>query len=272
MLNVTVNGISAHVSEAGDGEPVVLLHSGAGESRDWRRFQAELPAGYRSAALDFYGCGRTPEWPGPTAFTIDDQAGLVAAVARAVGRPVHLCGHSYGGAIALRLAVTHPELVRTLTVIEPQCYSLLRAGDRPLFEQHESRFRRFCEGYERGEPEPGWRMFIDYYSGDGFWDRLRPEIRAGLLAASPIKRWSVLFSDPTTVDDVRRLQAPTLVMCSEHTTAPEARMCDIIGESSPYAVLELLPSSAGHMAPITHAKDVASRVVQHFSSASTGSN
>ena len=33
MLTVTVNGISAHVSETGEGEPVVLLHSGAGDSR-----------------------------------------------------------------------------------------------------------------------------------------------------------------------------------------------------------------------------------------------
>ena len=114
MLTVTVCGISAHVSETGEGEPVVLLHSGAGEARDWRRFSAELPAGYRCAALDFYGCGGTPPWPGPRALTIDDQAHLAATLARSIGMPVHLCGHSYGGAIALRLAVTQPELDKAL--------------------------------------------------------------------------------------------------------------------------------------------------------------
>jgi pimeloyl-ACP methyl ester carboxylesterase len=264
MLTVTVHGISAHVADTGEGEPVVLLHSGAGEARDWRRFQAELPAGYRCAALDFYGCGRTPPWPGPAALTIDDQAELVATLARTIGAPVHLCGHSYGGAIALRLVVTRPELVRTLSLIEPQCYPLLRqAGDHPLFEQHESAWNGFRASYEQGEPERGWRYFINYYSGDGFWDRLRPEVRASFLAASPIERWSVLFSNPTTIDDVRRVQVPTLVLYGEGTTPPERRMCEIIADAAPRATLATV-LAAGHMAPITHPKEVAGRIARHL--------
>jgi pimeloyl-ACP methyl ester carboxylesterase len=264
VLNVTVNGISAHVSETGQGEPVVLLHSGAGEARDWRRFRAELPDGYRCAALDFYGCGGTPPWPGPAALTIDDQAHLVATLARIIGEPVHLCGHSYGGAIALRLVVTQPELVRTLSLIEPQCYLLLRETGDPLFEVSESLWSSFCAALERAEPERGWRQFIDFYSGDGFWDRLRPEVRASFLAASPIERWAVLFSNPTTIDDVRRVQVPTLVLCGENTTAPERRMCEIIADATPHVTLGMLPA-AGHMSPITHPKEVAGRVSKHIS-------
>src|SRR5262245_37653401 len=120
MPMVTVNGISAHVSETDDREPLVLLHSGTDEARDWHRFQAELPAGYQCAALDLYGYSNTPPWPGPSALTIDDQAHLVAALARSIGAPVHLCKHSYGEAVALRLVVTHPELVRTLSLVKPQ--------------------------------------------------------------------------------------------------------------------------------------------------------
>lgn len=262
MLTVTVNGISAHVSEAGEGEPVVLLHSGAGESRDWRRFQAELP-GYRCAALDFYGCGRTPAWPGPAALAIDDQAHLAATLARSIGTPVHLCGHSYGGAVALRVAITRPGLVRTLSLVEPQCYPLLREAGDPLFEACESMWNSIRTAMERGEPERGWRQFIDLYSGEGFWDRLRPEIRASFLAVSPIERWSVLFSNPTTIDEVRRVQVPTLVVCGDNTTAQERRMCEIIADAIPRATLGMIPA-AGHMAPITHPKEVAGRVAGHI--------
>lgn len=265
MATVTVNGISANVSETGEGEPVVLLHSGAGEARDWRRFQAEFPAGYRCAALDLYGCGRTPAWPGPSALTIDDQAELVAALARSLGGPVHLCGHSYGGAVALRLAVTHPELVRSLSLVEPQCYPLLReAGEHALFEQHESGWNLFRTAYEQGEPERGWRHFIDYYSGQGFWDRLRPEIRASFVAVSPIERWAVLFSSPTTIDDVRRMQAPTLVLSGANTTAPERRMCEIIAGAAPRATTASV-AAAGHMVPITHPREVAGSIAEHVS-------
>jgi pimeloyl-ACP methyl ester carboxylesterase len=263
MVTVTVNGIAAHVSETGEGEPVVLLHSGAGETRDWRRFRAELPAGYRCAAIDFYGCGSTPPWPGPAPLTIDDQAHLVATLARSIGVPVHLCGHSYEGAIALRLAVTHPELVRTLSLIEPQCYLLLRETGDPLFEESESRWTSICAALEQGEPERGWRQFIDFYSGEGFWDRLRPEVRARFLAVSPVERWAVLFSNPTTIDDVRRLQVPTLVLCGEKTTSTERRMCEIIVNATPRAALGILPA-AGHMSPITHPKEVAGSVARHL--------
>jgi pimeloyl-ACP methyl ester carboxylesterase len=264
MLTVTVNGISAHVSDAGEGEPLVLLHSGAGESRDWRRLQAELPAGYRCAALDFYGCGRTPAWPGPGALAIDDQVDLVATLARSIGRPVHLCGHSYGGAVALRMAITRPELVRTLSLIEPQCYLLLREAGDPLFEGCESRWHNIRADFARGEPERGWRQFIDLYSGEGFWDRLRPEIRASFLAVSPIERWTVLFSNPTTLDDVRRVQVPTLVLCGDRTTPPERRMCEIIADAIPRATLGML-AAAGHMSPFTHPGDVAGRLARHIS-------
>src|SRR5512144_2831738 len=150
-MDMRLSSVSAHVSETGEGEPIVLLHSGAGEARDWRRFTNELPAGYRCAAPDFYGCGGTPPWPGPAALTIDDQAHLVATLARSIGAPVHLCGHSYGGAIALRLVVKQPELVRTLSLIEPQCHLLLRQTGDPLFEVSESLWTSVCAALERGE-------------------------------------------------------------------------------------------------------------------------
>lgn len=264
MLTVVVNGISAHVSETGEGVPLVLLHSGAGEARDWRRFQAELPAGYRCAALDLYGFGRTPRWPGPNALTIDDQAQLVATLARNIGAPVHLCGHSHGGAIALRLAVTHPELLRTLSLIEPQCYMLLRDAGDPLFEVCESRWISGCADFERGELEHGWRQFIDLYNGDGFWDRLRPEVRASFLAQRPVERGAVLFSNPTTLDDVRRVHVPTLVLCGERTIETERRMCEVVAAAIPRAMLGILPA-AGHMSPITHPRDVAGRIHGHIS-------
>ncbi len=264
MPIVSVNEISAHFSETGGGERVVLLHSGAGDARDWRRFTAEIPTGHRCAALDLYGCGGTPPWPGPAALTIDDQARLVAAVVSSFGAPVHLVGHSYGGAIALRVAVTQPQLVQTLSLIEPQCYPLLREKGDPLFEVSQSLWNSFCAALEGGQPERGWRQFIDFYSGDGFWDRLRGEVRESFLATSPVERWAVLFSNPTTIADLKLAAMPTLVVCGENTTAPERRMCEIIADALPQASLGMIPN-AGHMSPITHPKEVSARIATQIS-------
>ena len=260
---VTVNGIAAHLAETGDGECLLLLHSGAGEARDWRRFATGLP-GFRCAALDLYGFGATPAWRGPDPLTIDDQADLAAHAARSLGAPVHLVGHSYGGAVALRAAVKHAALFRSVSVIEPQCYLLLRELRDPLFELSRSIWEEVRSAIEGGAPEDGWRRFVDYYSGEGFWDRLRPEMRARFLAKSPIERWALLFSNPTTLVDLSRLAAPALVLCGERTTAPERRMCEAVAAAIPGASLVTI-AGAGHMSPMTHAKEVAAQVAAHVS-------
>ncbi|HUL64474.1 MAG TPA: alpha/beta hydrolase [Burkholderiaceae bacterium] len=265
MPTLSMNGVSAHFSEAGTGERVVFLHSGAGEASDWDRVTSAMLMGHRCAALDFYGCGGTPAWPGPAPMTIDDQAELAAALIRELGAPAHLVGHSYGGAIALRLVVTQPDLTKTVSVIEPQCYPLLRELGDPLFEASLSLWEHFRAAEERGEPEHGWRMFIDYYSGDGFFDRLRPAVREKLLATPKVESWKVLFSNPTTIDDLKRTRIPALVLCGGKTTVRERRMCDIISGALPDASLEFIPQ-AGHMSPMTHSKDVSTRITAHISS------
>src|SRR5262249_53120827 len=149
------------------------------------------------------------------------------------------------------------------SLIEPQCYGLLREAGDPLFAVCESGWNSFRAAFARGEPERGWREFIDYFSGDGFWDRLRPEVRASFLATSPIERWAVLYSNPTTIDDVRRVRVPTLVLCGENTTTAERHMCEIVADAAPRATLGMLPA-AGHMSPITHPSEVAARIARHI--------
>lgn len=257
MTPIAIDGttVHVHVAETGDGAPLVLLPSGAGEARDWRRFQRVLPH-HRCLALDLYGSGATPAWSGPRPFTIDHQVRLVAALVNTLDGPAHVCGHSYGGAVALRFASTYPRLVRSLAVVEPQCYPLLRDANDPLFDVPHALFGRFCSALERGEPERGWREFIDYFNGAGFWERLRPELQKTFVATSPVERWSVLFSSPTTIDDVRSLRMPTLVVCGERTTAPERRMCDLVASGAPRGMLAVV-ADAGHMSPITHPAEVA---------------
>ncbi len=73
----------------------------------------------------------------------------------------------------------------------------------------------------------------------------------------------MLFSNPTTLADVRRVEVPTLVLCGEMTTPPERRMCEIIADAVPRARLAMV-FAAGHMSPITHPREVAARIDKHI--------
>jgi pimeloyl-ACP methyl ester carboxylesterase len=101
-------------------EAVLCLHGMAGAATNWTDFMAELAADFDCAAIDLPGYG----WSPPPATMADYSiAALAATVSRLIehqGRgPVHLIGNSMGGLIAVKLAASRPDLVRSLTLISP---------------------------------------------------------------------------------------------------------------------------------------------------------
>src|SRR5947209_9181328 len=111
---------------AGEGAPVLLLHGSASSSAMWNPAIDLLKPRFRVIAPDLIGYGRTDSWPDHHDFTLDEEVRLIAPLIRHAPAPAHVVAHSYGGATALRLAVTHPGLIRSLTLIEPVAFYLLR--------------------------------------------------------------------------------------------------------------------------------------------------
>lgn len=99
---------------AGPGPTVVLLHAGVADRRSWREVAPALAERYDVLAYDRRGYGETPL---PTAGGPTPLQDLVALLDEHVEGPVHLVGNSMGGALALDLAVTAPERVRSVVAV-----------------------------------------------------------------------------------------------------------------------------------------------------------
>ncbi|MDF2979537.1 MAG: putative hydrolase, alpha/beta fold family protein [Actinomycetospora sp.] len=100
----------------GEGTPLLLLHGGLFDID--LQFGALLPglaAGRQVVAVDFQGHGRTNDLDRPLSSVAltDDVVGLLGHLGLA---QVDVLGFSVGGAVALELAIRHPELVRRLVV------------------------------------------------------------------------------------------------------------------------------------------------------------
>jgi len=113
-----VTSTTIAIDEAGHGPPLVLLH-GVGASRAiWRRVTPALAEDHHVIAADLPGFGESS--PPPDGFALDTAAAALAdALAERAGEPFDLLGNSLGGAVALELAVSRPDLVRRLVLAAP---------------------------------------------------------------------------------------------------------------------------------------------------------
>jgi non-heme chloroperoxidase len=126
MPSIDVDGVSLYHERAGSGEPVVFSHGIPTDYRAWGAQVAEFSKSYSTVAYSRrYAAPNKREGDvkdSTVEANADDLKGLIEKLGIA---PVHLVGHSYGGFVAAYLAADHPDLVRTLVLVEPAIATLL---------------------------------------------------------------------------------------------------------------------------------------------------
>jgi len=100
---------------SGSGEPLVLVHGTTADHRRWARVLPELEPHFTVFAVDRRGRGASGDSPD---YRIEFEFEDVAAVVAAIGGPVTLLGHSYGGICALEAAL-RTSTVQRLILYEP---------------------------------------------------------------------------------------------------------------------------------------------------------
>ena len=113
MEQVEIRGLGIAFERVGSGPPLVLLHGGLSDGREWRGQLDGLADEYTVVAWDAPGCGRSSD--PPDSFRMPDYADCLASFIDALdlGRP-HVLGLSWGGTLALELYRRWPRLPRTL--------------------------------------------------------------------------------------------------------------------------------------------------------------
>lgn len=114
------------VREAGRGKPIVMIHGLGASSYTWHAIMPQLARTNRVIALDLKGFGDS-EKPLDDAYSISDQARLVANyMDRNNLRGVTLVGHSFGGAVAMAVALEDaqggPRRIEKLVLIDSLAY------------------------------------------------------------------------------------------------------------------------------------------------------
>lgn len=266
MPVLDVDGVSLHIRERGTGEIVLLLHSAGNTGAQWTGLGDALGGGFRLLAPDLYDCGATSAWTQDREMGYDDVAHLLSTLLQQNG-PLHVVGHSFGGGVALRLAAAHPECLSTLTLIEPGAYQLLQeAGRDDLWLDFQMVMEDFRRAVAEGDSDAAWALFFDAYcSHVGPWRALPETTRQAIQKKTPVQLrvYGAQASNPTRLSNIRRLACPTLVIYGQKSQEPERVVCELIAANAPLGRIAEVPE-AGHMAPLTHAQEVAGLLRAHF--------
>lgn len=221
-----------------------------------------LSKSYRVLAPDLYGYGKSPEWPPDRELLLEDEIELFAPVLHSA-QTFHLIGHSYGGLVALKLALMDPSRIASLIVYEPTCFFLL--ADRAGFEAFWQEIAEIREETSRlvdaGDPEASAQLFVEYWVGPGAWSKTPEPARATVVKGMQKVRseWANGLDRPFPTASFSSLDMPALFLTGSRTTAAARAVVQVLCGLVPHAEVIELPD-LGHMGPITHSDAVNSAV------------
>jgi pimeloyl-ACP methyl ester carboxylesterase len=242
---------------------VVLIHSGGFTSRQWRKLAAALAPRYHVLAPDLLGYSEAGPWPDGVPFHFRQDLEFLESLLQESGQAVDLVGHSYGGFLALQLALQRPELVRSIAAYEPVAFGVLDAEEDADALRGLDLVKREWEPDGRGADEVWLRGFVEWWNGPGAWERLAEETRDSFR----VMGWKVfqevmsLAADRTDRATYATIGVPTLLLGGEQSPMTERRVIERLGAALPRATVRIF-SGVGHMGPISHASLVNDAIVE----------
>jgi pimeloyl-ACP methyl ester carboxylesterase len=198
----------------GAGPLAILVHGSPGNGKAWQRVGERLAASHRVVAPDLPGHGETtPQSPEATP-DVEYSATLVEALVDTVGPPALVVGYSYGGVVALAVALRGRVPIGALVPLEPVAVSALSlTGDATLHERTRAVFERYIADVEAGEPTRVQTM-VDFWFGSGAFDRMPPPLRASMVreAATNVRDVRGALREEYSASALRRLAIPVTVV------------------------------------------------------------
>lgn len=252
-------------SDAGAGDPVVLIHSSVSGNRQWKRLVQDLQPHFRVLAVNLFGYGETSAWNEDATQTIVDQAELVLGLVRDIPGPVRIVGHSFGGSVACKAAAMLGKRASHLFLFEPTLFHLLAQNGRHEAYAEATALRDFIRYHGKKDD---WaavaERFVDYWLGDGGWAATPDERRLAymqLLRPNQCE-WDCLESDRTTIEELAAIRARAMIAYSPAARRPIREIVRLFASKCPnWSVARI--GEGGHMAPLTH-PEVVNPLIANF--------
>ncbi len=244
---------------------VVLVPGSCSTGAAWRPMMSHWNGAFRCVTTSLLGYGGTAERRTADNADISLEAEMIEAVIERAGAPVHLVGHSFGGLSGLAVALRHPQLVRSLTILEAPAPEILRhAGE----DQHYNTFRNMTGAYFgafRAGQCNAIEQMIDFYGGAGTFASWPQRVRDYAVETTTVNLldWTSAYGFTPAPSLLAKTTIPTLVVRGEKSHPAVKRANELLGRSIPGATIATIPGAA-HFMIATHAGELADLVANHL--------
>lgn len=248
-----------HFLRAGHGpDNALLLHCMLGYARSLDGVMAKLADRLSMLSMDLPGHGQSENWD-----KTRDYAEMACDMAFGLlDQPAHLIGHSYGAYLVLRMAVERPEMVRSLTLIEPVFFAAAKADFPDEYRAYEKSSAAFMGAIAAGDQVSAARAFTADWGDGRHWESLKPEgmeyvtDRMPLIAATGA---SIVEDSGDVIARLGEIGVPCLLL--EGAASPKIMSCVLSGlEARISETRRRTIEDAAHMVPLTHPDLVATEI------------
>jgi len=263
-MTISVRGVSG----ANATSTVVALHCSLSSGNQWARLSEALASTHRMITPDISGYGNNPG-PFDLPTTLSEEVGLLEARLREAVGSIHLVGHSYGGALAFKIATNSPLAgrVRSLTLIEPVLPTILRENgpDRPLYEHFVRLAHAVYEDLWNGLTSDAIDKFLTFWKGSEAKEEVSAKAKMRLMdhAEKLAFDFMAVLAEQNITAAAATIRVPTLLVSGGLSPYLTQRIVWRLTSAIPEVRTRHVPA-AGHMLPILQAESINPDIVRHI--------
>jgi pimeloyl-ACP methyl ester carboxylesterase len=257
--------------ESGHGPTVVFAPGSCSTGAAWRPIITHCEGRFRCVTTSLLGYGGTAERRTAADASIAHVAAALEAVIRRAGRPAHLVGHSFGGLVALAVALRRSVPLASLSILEAPAVQLLyEVGEHAHYRAFRQMTDAYFAAFAAGTADAIASM-IDFYGGAGTFAAWPERVRAYAMQTTAVnlRDWASAYGFQLSPALLASLELPVLVIRGGSSHAAVRRANELLGRYCPGAALATVDGAA-HFMITSHAREIAALLSEHISRASAG--
>ncbi|MDX2322376.1 MAG: alpha/beta hydrolase [Moritella sp.] len=238
QTNTTATNTAAacYYEQQGCGSPMVFIHGSYATTATWKKIVQQLATTHHCISIKLPGHCGMPDPDDFNAPNVNTELTIIESViAELTDQPIHLIGHSFGGVIALALAIKGSVAIQKLTLFEPvSTWVFESVGDQAMTAQVNAFIAGYRQGIDNNEPYVCGKV-INFWGGNGAFEALPDFIKQSMvpLTANNDRHWTLCTNSYCDRTALNALTIPTKLVCGSASNPVAQAIVDHLGRELP---------------------------------------